>query len=96
MQVVLPPVVGRVNGTLEIADGALLDLAPDPGELLDANTLQYEVTVTDPYTWVRPWTVRFAVPRDDRYEMFEYACHEGNYAMANSLRGARARERQAR
>jgi hypothetical protein len=60
--------------------------------LLDANTLQYEVTVIDPQTWLRPWTVRFALPRDDDYQMFEYACHEGNYAMANSLKGARARE----
>jgi hypothetical protein len=61
--------------------------------LVDANTLQYEVTVTDPRTWVRPWTVRFPLLRDDSYQMYEYACHEGNYAMANSLKGARARER---
>ena len=53
--------------------------------LLDANTLQYEVTVSDPRTWVRPWTVRFPLLRDDGYQMFEYGCHEGNYAMANSL-----------
>jgi hypothetical protein len=61
--------------------------------LLDANTLQYAVTVTDPRTWVRPWTVRFPLIRDEAYQMFEYGCHEGNYAMANSLKGARARER---
>jgi hypothetical protein len=60
--------------------------------LLDPNTLQYEVTVTDPQTWVRPWTVRFPLVRDNDYAIYEYACHEGNYAMGNSLRGARARE----
>jgi hypothetical protein len=59
---------------------------------VDANTLQYDVTVTDPQTWVRPWTVRFPMVRDEHYEMFEYGCHEGNYAMTNSLKGARARD----
>jgi hypothetical protein len=61
--------------------------------LLDADTLQYEVTVTDPQTFVRPWTVRFPIPRDESYQIFEYACHEGNYAMTNSLKAARAGER---
>ena len=60
--------------------------------LVDADTLQYEVTVTDPQTWVRPWTVRFPIARDEDYRMFEYACHEGNYAMTNSLKAARAAE----
>jgi hypothetical protein len=61
--------------------------------LADANTLEYQVTVTDPLTWVRPWTVRFPIVRDDGYAMLEYACHEGNYAMTNSLKGARAKDR---
>jgi hypothetical protein len=61
--------------------------------LVDSNHLQYAVTVTDPETWTRPWTVRFTIPRQNAYEMFEYACHEGNYAMRNSLSAARARER---
>ena len=57
--------------------------------LIDANTLRYEVTVTDPGTWTRPWTVRFPLVRDSGYAMYEYACHEGNYALANMLRAAR-------
>ena len=61
--------------------------------LTDVNTLEYQVTVTDPLTWVRPWTVRFPIVRDDAYAMLEYACHEGNYAMTNSLKGARAKDR---
>ena len=49
-----------------------------PGLVLsDANTLRSEVTVTDPGTWTRPWTVRFPLVRDSGYAMYEYACHEG-------------------
>ena len=60
--------------------------------LLDANTLQYEVTVHDPQTWIQPWTVVFPLTRDEGYAMYEYACHEGNHSIANMLRGARATE----
>ena len=61
--------------------------------LTAADTLRYEVTVRDPGTWVRPWTVRFPLVRDTGYAMYEYACHEGNYALANILSAARAAER---
>src|SRR5437763_9905651 len=60
--------------------------------LKDANTLEYRVTVDDPKTWTRPWTVAFPLSRDPTYEMFEYACHEGNYAIGNILSGVRAAE----
>ena len=59
--------------------------------LVDADSLQYEVTVHDPATWLSPWSVRFSLARDDAYTLYEYACHEGNYALANILKGARAR-----
>ena len=58
----------------------------------DANTLQYQVTIDDPGTWTRPWTISFPWKRDQGYGMFEYACHEGNYAMFNILRISRAAE----
>lgn len=61
--------------------------------LLDRNTLQYEVTVNDPETFTGPWTAAFPIERDPGYFLHEYACHEGNYAIANMLRGARAAER---
>ena len=52
-------------------------------------TLLYEVTVEDPTTWERPWT--FALPMNRNNGLvFEYACHEGHYAMVNLLPGARA------
>jgi hypothetical protein len=61
----------------------------------DADTLDYSVVVTDPQTWTRPWTVAMSLTRDRDYVMYEYACHEGNYAIANILRGFRAAERAA-
>ena len=57
------------------------------------DTLDYSVTVDDPRTWARPWTVAFPLTRDPEYVMYEYACHEGNYAIANILRAFRAAER---
>jgi hypothetical protein len=58
-----------------------------------ADALEYSVTVEDPRTWTKPWTVAFSLTRDPGYVMYEYACHEGNYAIANILRGFRATER---
>ena len=56
------------------------------------DTLRYELTVDDPKTYVEPWTVAFPFMRDNEYQQFEYACHEGNYAVPNSLGGERAQE----
>ena len=61
----------------------------------DADTLLYVVTVIDPDTWTSPWTVRVPIRKSDG-PLFEYACHEGNYAMFNSLAGARAAEKDNR
>jgi hypothetical protein len=55
---------------------------------VDARALEYEFTVTDPETWVRPWTARFPWHTPDGM-LYEYACHEGNYGLANTLRAAR-------
>ena len=59
---------------------------------VDENTLRYSITVDDPETYTSRWTVAFPYFRDDEYEQFEYACHEGNYSVPNSLSGARAEE----
>ncbi|HEY1303955.1 MAG TPA: hypothetical protein VGF24_10430 [Vicinamibacterales bacterium] len=59
---------------------------------IDAGTLMYEFTVDDPQTWTKPWTA--AVPmRKIEQPLYEYACHEGNYAMRNILSGARAQDK---
>jgi hypothetical protein len=60
---------------------------------LDADTLLYEFTVEDPKTWTRPWTAAIPMTKVSG-PVYEYACHEGNYAMANILSGARAEERR--
>lgn len=62
----------------------------------DENTLRYTLTVDDPETYTAPWTVGFPFVRDDDYTQYEYACHEGNYAMINRLSGARVQEEYAR
>jgi hypothetical protein len=59
-----------------------------------ADTLEYRVTVDDPETWTKPWTVELPLKRDAEYRLYEYACHEGNYYMYNALTGARAEERK--
>jgi hypothetical protein len=58
-----------------------------------ATTISYSITVSDPMTWTAPFTIQYQLKRDDGYGMFEYACHEGNYALQNILSGARAGER---
>lgn len=55
-------------------------------------SLQYEVMVSDPKTFTASWTVAFPITQEPGYQIFEYACHEGNYSMANILSGARAEE----
>jgi hypothetical protein len=57
----------------------------------DGSGLRYEVTVIDPQTFTRPWTA--ALNLKPTVDMFEYACHEGNYAMRNMLSAARAAEK---
>jgi hypothetical protein len=56
--------------------------------------IDYRVTITDPTTFTKPWTL--AIPYVDTGEdLFEYACHEGNYGIANVLSGFRAQERKS-
>jgi hypothetical protein len=58
---------------------------------VDASTLLYRFTVEDPETWDRPWTGEYTWPATDK-PIYEYACHEGNYALGDILRGARREE----
>jgi hypothetical protein len=61
---------------------------------VDADTIDYQFTVTDPTTYTAPWTVSIPMTATEG-PLFEYACHEGNYALPNMLRGARADEAAA-
>jgi hypothetical protein len=58
------------------------------------DALLYEFTVDDPTAFTKPWTAQIAVTRT-KGPLFEYACHEGNYAMTDILAGARAAEKKA-
>ena len=60
---------------------------------LDEDSLQYEFTVDDPDTYDVPWTARLEMRRTDA-DVFEYACHEGNYAMRLMLKGARKQDKE--
>ena len=61
---------------------------------VDADRIDYSFTVTDPATYASPWTAEIPmVPLGG--EIFEYACHEGNYGLQNILAGARAAEQHA-
>src|SRR5262245_16925630 len=60
---------------------------------VDADTLRYEATIEDPGVYSGPWKVMMPLTKADDYGLFEYACHEGNYGLPNSLSGARAEER---
>jgi len=58
-----------------------------------ADKLEWAVTLDDPTTWTRPWTFAMLLSRGGpEVQPFEYACHEGNYGMANMLRAARTEE----
>ena len=64
---------------------------------LDAKTLEYQVTVTDPTVWTAPWTVRQELkmqPDDQNRIYYEPRCHEGNYGLAALLIGARMDEKK--
>ena len=60
---------------------------------VDAKTIRYRVTVDDPDTWAAPWTAEWPFKSTDS-KIFEMGCHEGNYAIENFLRGARAEEKR--
>ena len=61
----------------------------------DDKAISYEVTVDDPKMYSAPWKVSLELIKDADYLIYEYACHEGNYAMEDILRAGRAKERAA-
>jgi hypothetical protein len=56
--------------------------------------LMWEATITDPNVWTKPYTLRYPFKMDPEYHLYEYACHEGNYMMLDSLTAARQLEAQ--
>ena len=60
---------------------------------VDPDTILYQFTVSDPSTWEHSWSAEFPITKIQG-PIFEYACHEGNYGMANNLSGARADDKK--
>jgi hypothetical protein len=57
---------------------------------VDESLMEYSITVEDPKTFTRPWTAVIPITRlEEGTQIYEYACHEGNYAMSNLLRAGR-------
>jgi len=61
---------------------------------VDANTILYKVTIDDPTTFSKAWTMEYPFVATAG-PVYEYACHEGNYAMTDILGGARKSEAEA-
>ncbi|MEE2778053.1 MAG: hypothetical protein VYE73_14965 [Acidobacteriota bacterium] len=79
---------GRVKGIEQTRDTHVVERFTR----LDDETVDYQVTVTDPAVYTAPWTVQVPLYAEAGLELFEYACHEGNWAVRNTLSGARAEE----
>ena len=62
---------------------------------VSADTIMYRVTLEDPGTWTKPWSVEIPMLASDG-RLYEYACHEGNYGLPNILSGARFADREGR
>ena len=75
------------------ASGAQLHLV-ERFTRIDADTIDYQFTVTEPLTYQQPWTASIPMSRIEG-SLYEYACHEGNYGLSNILAGARNAEREA-
>ncbi len=63
---------------------------------ISQNELSYDLTINDPKTWTKPWTIHMPYKLDPSYKIYEYACHEGNYMMLDALTGARDLEKQGK
>jgi len=61
---------------------------------VDGNTVMYKFTVDDPATWTKPWSAELPMKKTIG-PLFEHACHEGNYGLANTLAGARNEDKKA-
>jgi len=62
--------------------------------MTDKNSITYEMTWNDPTVFSKPWTTRLPWQRNDSYQMFEYACHEGNVQVRNFITASRAKRAQ--
>jgi hypothetical protein len=97
--------VGHWEGNTLVVDTTNFnDLNPFPGAQnlhvverltrVDPDTILYQFTVEDPGMWTKPWSGELPITKIQG-QVYEYACHEANYPLANTLRGARVAEQEA-
>lgn len=89
------PITGRGHGTVPMGPRAR---TVERLTMTGPRTLAYRVTYSDPDVFAAPWTAEVEWTRDDAYQMYEFACHEGNavrewIAASRARRGLRARPR---
>src|SRR5579864_5159677 len=77
---------GRIKGTPQSEALHLVERF----SRVDSDTISYEAIIDDPNVYSRPWKVAIPLTRDENYQIYEYACHEGNEAVGLVLRGGRA------
>lgn len=63
-------------------------------ERVSEHTIIWTVTITDPNVYTQPWTISMPLTAEPEYQIYEYACHEGNYAVPNALSGQRVIDAQ--
>lgn len=80
------PISGRPNGVVPMSGKAT---AVERLTMTGPNTIAYEVTYSDPDVYIGPWTASAEWTRDDRYRIYEFACHEGN-SVRDMITGSRA------
>ena len=97
--------VGHWEGNTLVVDTTnFTDLTPYPGaqnlhvieriSRADDETIRYQFTVEDPGMWTRPWSGEVPIKKIQG-QLYEYACHEANYGLENTLRGARVADAEA-
>ena len=79
------------NNTIPMTDKAHVT---ERFTLINANTMTYELTYSDPEVFTKPFTARMDWPRNEKYEFFEYACHEGDEQVRNYIVANRALRQQ--
>ena len=82
---------GRIRGVTQTKDTRLVERFTR----VDEGTIDYQVTVIDPVKYTAPWTAQIPLYIEDGLVLYEYACHEGNWAVHNILSGGRAEDQAA-
>ena len=81
----------RIKGIAQSAEARIIERFTR----IDEHTIDWSVRIDDPEVYTSPWTVDLPLVATPEYRIYEYACHEGNQAVGNILRGARVQEQLA-